>query len=132
LTDKVHLAQIEVKELFARNISNILGANALDIGDVISVGGYSHISGYVYSDVASAAPGGVIIEQAASQADFATDAISTENVTVSTIAIAAGNIVDNSLAVQIVAPFARVIYVNGAAGQAAYKAYFAARIIRGL
>jgi hypothetical protein len=131
LSDKVNVSGGDFLPMFIRSDANVLGANVTDIGDIFAVGQYSHISGYVFSDVSSASPG-IIIEQAKSRTDFALGAASTTDVTRSTESVAGGNIDDNAIAVQIVAPFARIVYVNGGSAQAQYTAFFGARLIRGL
>ena len=127
--NKIHIAQLD--HLILANSIAPLGSGIVFEGDVLYVGGYSHISGYVFSNVASAA-NGLIIEQAADRDDFASGVASTTLVTVSTTAIAAGNIVDNALAVQIVAPFAKIVYINGGSAQASFRIFFSAKALRGL
>ena len=112
--------------------ADVLGAGATYFGDVFTVSGYSHIAGFAYSDVDSATPDGIIIEQGSDRDDFPAASVGSANLTVSSTAITGGNITDNALQVQIVAPFARIVYVNGAAGQGAFRMFFAAKLIRGL
>lgn len=136
MTSKTHLSQGDYLPLFVRTTSDILVGGAIDIGEVFAVSGFTHISGFVFSDKDSATPNGIIIEQAANVSDFPSGAIATPlncpGITRSVEAISGDDLDSNSLAVQIVAPFARVIYVNGAAAQNKYNAFFAARLIRGL
>jgi len=131
-SNKVHLSQIDTLIVGAAVDADILGAGASFFGEVITVAGYAHISGFAFSDVDSASPDGIIIEQGLSPADFPSGALSTTHTTISTHAITGGNITDNALQVQIVAPFARVVYVNGGAAQTTFRMYFAARSLRGL
>lgn len=130
--NKVHISQIDTLVLVSATDSDALGIGASFIGDVIPVGGYTHIAGYAYSDVASASPGGVIIEQGMDRDDFPSGSPATDNVTISITAIAAGNITDNALQAQVVAPFARVIYVNGGSAQSSFRLHFSAKMVRGL
>jgi len=131
-SNKVHISQIDSLILASETDADILGAGASFFGTVTPVGGYTHIAGYAFSDVASASPDGIIIEQGMSAADFPSGAAATTDVTISSTAITAGNITDNALQVQIVAPFARIIYVNGAAPQTTFRLFFAAKMERGL
>jgi len=109
-----------------------LGGGASFIGTTFNVLGYTHIAGFAFSNVASATPNGIIIEQALQSADLPAGSPATSLVSRSVYAITAADIDNNAVAVQVVAPFARIIYVNGAAAQATFRMYFAARILRGL
>jgi hypothetical protein len=111
--------------------SALLGAGVSLVGDVIQVSGYSHITGFIYSDVASAI-NGVIIEQGLLITDFPAGAPATTAVTVSTTSYTAADIINNAFSVQIVAPFARIIYTNGAGAQSDFRLAFEARVFRGL
>ena len=136
MPEKISIAQIEVKELY-----NETGGQTIDfltIGEVttssvVYVGGYTHITGYVYSDQSSATDG-VVIEQCQRSDLFNPGlALTTANVTSSSMTYTAADITSNALSVQIVAPFARIVYTNGAAAQLTdFNIYFCARIIRGL
>lgn len=130
--NKVHISQVDSLLLAGAVDANALGGSALFVGDVKTVIGYTHISGFAFSDVDSAAPTGIIIEQGLSIADFPVGTPATTLVTVSTHAIIGGDITNNVLQVQIVAPFARIIYVNGGGAQTTFRLYFAARMARGL
>lgn len=127
--NKVYLGQLET--LIVANTSTVLGAGGVFVGDVFNVSGYTHISGFAFSDVDSAA-NGLIIEQAFQSSDFTAGTANTGLITRSLYSITGADMDNNSLAVQIVAPFARIIYTNGAAGQATFRMHFAARILRGL
>jgi len=126
---QVNIGQIDT-EIIA-NTTTALGAGAIFVGDVFSVAGYTHISGFAYSDVASAV-NGLIIEQGYTATDFPAGTPATTMITRSLYGISAGDIDNNAIGVQIVAPFARVIYINGAAAQTDFRLFFGARIIRGL
>lgn len=127
--NKVELAQLETLTIINSAVS--LGAAGVLVGPTIYVGGYTHISGFAFSDVASAA-NGLVIEQAYAAADFPIGVPSTSLITRSLYGIAAGDMDNNAFAVQVVAPFARITYTNGAAPQTSFRIYFAARILRGL
>lgn len=127
--NKVYLGQLET--LIMANTNTPLTAGSLFIGTTHNVSGYTHISGFAFSDVASAA-NGLIIEQAYQSSDLPVGAAATSLVTRSLYGISSGNMDDNSMAVQIVAPFARIIYINGGANQTTFRLHFAARILRGL
>lgn len=129
--NKIHVSQIDERTLLTATDSDIVGAGGTLESEIIYVSGYTHISGFVYSDVDSAA-GGLVIEQGLQESDFPSGTLATENVTVSEFSVPGANIVDNAFAVQIVAPFVRIFYTNGAAPQTALRMSFEARIIRGL
>lgn len=131
-SNKVHISQVDSLILASALDADVLGGGASFIGEVITVIGYTHIAGFAFSDVASASPTGLIIEQGLTIADFPVGTPSTTHTTISTTAIAAGNITDNALQVQIVAPFARIIYINGAGAQSTFRLFFAAKSFRGL
>lgn len=131
MTNKVHISQIDDRLLLAETGTSLLAGAARLVGDVIQVSGYTHITGFIFSDVASAADG-VIIEQGILIADFPTGVAATTSITNSTTTYVAGDIESNSFSVQVVAPFARIIYVNGAVAQGAFRLYFEARALRGL
>ena len=139
MTEKINISQIEVKELYNETggaTIDYVGVGGVIASDVIYVGGYSHITGYVYSDQASAVDG-VVIEQC-QRSDLFTGtspidwAATTTKVTSSSMTYTAADIISNALSVQVVAPFARIVYVNGAITQTIFNIYFCARIIRGL
>jgi len=129
LTNKTHISQIDDRTILFSETA--LGGSASIVGDVIHVSGYTHITGFVYSDVDSATDG-LIIEQGLKTTDFPDGAAATTNVTVSTLSYTAADIVSNAFSVQIVAPYARVIYINGAGAQSTFRASFEARVLRGL
>ena len=104
--NKVHLSQIDERNLLIATDADILGAGGTLISDIVHVSGYTHITGFAYSDVDSAA-GGLIIEQALQESDFPGGTAATTHVTVSNFSIAGTNITDNAVSVQIVAPFVR-------------------------
>ncbi len=131
MTNKVHVSQIDDRNLFFQDGSTILAASSSIIGEVFQVSGFTHIAGWAYSDVDSAT-NGLIIEQALDAADFPSGSAATSNVTVTTLTITGADIINNAFAVQIVAPYARVIYTNGGSPQATFRASFEARILRGL
>lgn len=132
MSNKVHISQADSLLLASANDDDVLGGGALFVGDVKVVTGYTHIAGFAFSDVVSASPAGIIIEQGLSPDDFPAGVAATTLVTTSTHILTAGEIIDNALQVQIVAPFARIIYVNGAGAQSTFRLYFTARILRGL
>ena len=111
--------------------TTLLAAGGIFTGEVMQVAGYGHITGWIFSDVSSATSG-VIIEQALTVSDLLVATPNTTNVTSSTLAYTAGEYVSNAYSVQVVAPFARILYVNGAAAQTAFRLYFEARVFRGL
>jgi len=121
---KTSISQSDPK-IMLQSDAALAGAAELT-GEAVYVHGYTHITGYVFTDVDSANPG-LIIEQAYSEADLAA-----EFLTQSFSAIVGGEINRNSLSVQVVAPWARVRYINGAGAQTTFRAFFAARALRGL
>lgn len=131
MPNKVHISQIDDRNLILQDGSNVLSAGGILIGDIVQVAGYTHITGFAYSDVDSAA-GGFIVEQGIQISDFPPSAAGTEFLTISSTAITGGDQVNNAFSVQIVAPFARIIYINGASAQGAFRLYAEARILRGL
>lgn len=131
MTNKTHLSQIDEKSVLFADGSALLAASSSLVGDVVHVSGFTHLTGYIYSDVDSAA-GGVIIEQGIDIDDFPSGTPATSLVTNSAFACTGGDIVSNAFSVQIVAPYVRVIYINGASNQGAFRAIFEARILRGL
>jgi hypothetical protein len=128
-TSKTNLGQVDT--LLLANSATPLAGGALFEGTVENVSGYTHICGFVFSNVASAV-NGLIIEQGYQITDFSTGAASTTFITRSTYGISAGDIDNNAFAVQIVAPFAKILYINGAGAQASFRLFFGARILRGL
>lgn len=131
MTNKVHISQMDDRVIAFETGANLLGGGGIFTGEVVQVAGYGHITGWIYSDVASAASG-VIIEQALTIDDLLVATPNTTNVTSSTLAYTAGEYVSNAYSVQVVAPFARIVYVNGAAAQSEFRLYFEARVFRGL
>jgi len=129
MTNKTHIGQIDHFTVVAQNTT--LTANQTFISTPASIGGYTHLTGFAYSDVSSAL-NGLIIEQAMSLADFPSNAPATTNITRSLFTVSANEIVTNNYSVQLVAPFVRIIYINGAAAQTSFRAFFDARILRGL
>ena len=131
MTNKVHLSQVDELIIVGLNSTTLLAAAGTYIGDVFPVGGYTHISGFAFSNVSSAT-NGLRIEQGLREADFPTGAVATANVTRSVYSIIGNDIDNNAFAAQVVAPFARIVYVNGASVQTVFKLYGEARILRGL
>ena len=131
MTNKVHISQIDDRIMLLETGSSLLAGGASLVGDVIQVTGYTHITGFVFSDVDSATDG-VIIEQGLLIPDFSAGTPSTTFITNSTMTYTGGDIITNSFSVQVVSPFARIIYVNGASPQGAFRLYFEARVLRGL
>jgi len=129
--NKIHLSQVDDRILVTATDADLLGAGGSLVSDIFYVSGYTHITGFVYSDVDSAA-GGLLIEPGLQESDFPSGVPATAHVTTTNLSIPGANIVDNSIGVQIVAPFVRIIYTNGAAAQTTFRASFEARIIRGL
>jgi hypothetical protein len=128
MTNKTHISQVDERILLFEDGTAPLGAAASLVGNVIQVSGFTHITGFIYSDVT----GGLVIEQGLAIADFPIGTAATSMVTSSALAITAANITDNAFSVQIVAPFVRIIYVNGAGAQTDFRAVFEARVLRGL
>lgn len=127
---KVNLAQNDIRLIANATDSDALAGAATFTSDIVYVGGYSVVSGFAYSDVASAtSPDGLVIEQAASEADFT---LGTPPITESIFEIGAGETEENAFSVQVVAPFVRIRYVNGAGAQTTFRLYAVARILRGL
>jgi hypothetical protein len=131
MPNKVHLSQIDDRNLILQDGSSTLAAGGTLIGDVVQVAGYTHVTGFAYSDVDSAA-GGFIVEQGIQISDFPSAGPGTEFLTISSTAITGGDQVNNAFSVQIVAPFVRIIYINGASPQSAFRLYAEARVLRGL
>jgi len=145
MTNKTHVSQIDVLEsanhvgsgsavaVLEQGDTGFLAAAGTFFGNVVYVGGYTHICGFAYSDVASAA-NGLVIEQGMQASDFdtTTPAVEADNITRSRYTIPAANIDDNAFNVQIVAPFVRITYTNGAGAQTAFRLFGYARVIRGL
>lgn len=125
---KIHISQIDRITLLSE--TEPVAANVTIISDPKPVGGYTHIVGFIFSDVASAL-NGVIIEQAMSLADFPPGVPATTNVTRSIFTLAANDTITNTYSVQIVAPFVRIIYINGALPQTSFRAFLEARVLRG-
>ena len=131
MTNKVHISQQDDRVMLFETGVSLLGAGASLVGAVVQVSGYSHLTGFVYSDVASAL-GGIIIEQGLLISDFPAGVAATTHVTTSNTTYTAADIVNNAFSVQIVAPFARIIYINGAGAQSEFRLAFEARVFRGL
>jgi len=144
--NKVHLSQNDILEIanFVGSGSTtalirqgdspaLLAASGSFYGDVVYVGGYTHLCGFVFSNVSSAT-NGLVIEQGmqASDFDILTPALSTANVTRSRFAITGGDIDLNIINVQLVAPFVRIVYTNGGSPQTSFRIYGFARVLRGL
>ncbi len=130
MTNKVHISQIDDRHIFEESGINLLAAGGSIIGDIFQVSGYTHITGFVYSDVASAL-NGLIIEQAVQESDFPAG-VATANVTSTALTITGADITNNALSVQVVGSYVRVIYINGATPQGTFRAVFEARVMRGL
>jgi hypothetical protein len=131
MTNKIAISQVDdLVILLDDGTSPLIAAGSL-VGNVFLVSGYTHITGYIYSDVTSAA-GGVIIEQGLKIGDFTPGTPATTGVTSTALAYTGGDIINNAYSVQIVAPYARIIYINGASPQTDFRAYFEARVMRGL
>lgn len=128
MTSKITLSQLDSATLLdaTTSFSPPLGAGATLFGDVIYVGGFSHLVGFVYSDVGSAV-NGLKIEQGMQQSDFPANAPATTDVTHDLFTYVGGNIATNKYSVNLVAPFARIVYINGAAPQTDFRAFFRAQ-----
>ena len=131
MTNKVHLSQVDDRRILVEAGSNLLAGGASLVGNVIQVSGYTHLTGFVFSDVDSAA-NGIIVEQGMLLTDFPASIPATAFISHSTTSYTGSDIVNNTFSVQIVAPFARVIYINGGAAQGVFRLYFEARTLRGL
>ena len=145
MSNKTHLSQVDIfvaanhigsgspLAVLGQGDTGFLAAAGVFFGDLIYVGGYTHLCGYAYSDVASAS-NGLVIEQGMKSTDFdtATPASETDNITRSRYTIAAADIDNNAFNVQLVAPFVRIIYTNGAGAQTAFRLFGFARTLRGL
>lgn len=129
MADKVNISQIEHKHL-VESITNLSAGSSL-VGEVTAVDGYTHITGFAFSDVSSIL-NGVIVEQGLQASDFPAGTPATSLVTISTFTLSANDIVTNNYAIQVVAPFARVIFINGPVAQTKFRIVFEARILRGL
>lgn len=127
--NKVDISQVD--EPILASSTTVLGAGGLFISAPISVLGYTHICGFVFSNVAGAV-NGLIVEQGYQSTDFPAGTPATSLITRSLYGISAADMDNNAFAVQIVAPFARIIYTNGAVAQATFRLFFGARILRGL
>lgn len=127
--NKVDISQVDEPILVSSTTP--LGAGGLFVSTPVSVLGYTHICGFAFSNVASAI-NGLIIEQGYQSTDFPAGTPATSLITRSLYSISAADLDNNAFAVQIVAPFARIIYTNGAAAQATFRLFFGARILRGL
>lgn len=112
--------------------TGFLAANGVFFGNLVYVAGYTHICGFIYSDVSSAA-NGLVIEQGMQASDFdtTTPAAATTNITTNTFSITGGAIASNQFTVQIVAPFARLIYTNGVSIQSDFRLSSIVRALRG-
>jgi hypothetical protein len=124
--EKVHIGQMEAMQVAASN-TPLLAAAAF-VSPIFSVRGFSNISGFAFSDVGSAVTG-LRIQQAADMADFAT--ISPFALTAGTstkYTIVGGDLFTNAFTVEVVAPFARLVYTNGAAPQTTFRLWAAARL----
>lgn len=145
MSNKTHISQIDVfvaanhigsgsaVAVLEQGDTGLLAAGGVFYGNVIWVGGYAHLCGYAFSDVASAT-NGLVIEQGMQASDFdtSTPAAETDNITRSRYNIAAADIDGNAFNVQLVAPFVRIIYTNGAGAQSAFRLFGFARTLRGL
>jgi len=127
--NKTNLGQVDT--LLLAFTTTPLSGGALYEGEIMNLTGYTHISGFAYSDVASATDG-LIIEQGYQPTDFLIGSTTPSLITRSVYSIIAADIDNNAFAVQIVAPFGRIVYVNGAGAQSLFRLYFGARILRGL
>lgn len=116
---KVDIGQIDVLQLAAT--STTLGGGAVYTGDIFKVAGFTKIAGMVYSDQSSAA-NGFVVEQAADEDDFALGFVFRTTVSYTGAAVT-GNIIQAN----IVAPFARITYTNGATPQASFRLCVAAK-----
>lgn len=118
---KVDLGALETLEL--ASTSTVLTGDGVFTGDVFKVAGFTKISGIVYSDQSSAASG-LVIEQAADEDDFALG-----YVTRSTQSYTGAAVTSNTIQVNIVAPFARIVYTNGATPQTVFRLWAAAKMM---
>jgi len=127
--NKVDISQVD--EPILASTTTTLGIGGIFISPAISVLGYTHVCGFVYSDVASAV-NGLVIEQAYQSTDLPAGTPATSLITRSLYGISAADMDNNAFAVQIVAPFVRIVYTNGAAAQTSFRLFFGGRILRGL
>lgn len=135
MSNKTHLSQVDdlvVSVLDSNTDATVLlTSGETYYGTATYVSGYTHMTGFIYSDVDSAASG-VIIEQALREADLPAGAAATTGITHSLFSLTGGDMESNSFSVQLVAPWVRVIYINGGSNQTEFKLYFETRILRGL
>lgn len=123
MSSKENIAQQEIKEV--ANSDAVLAAAGAFTGNIYYVAGYSTIVGFAFSDVDSAT-NGLVIEQAADSADFASGYLTRSRYT-----IIGGDVDTNAFEVEIVAPFVRIVYTNGASNQAVFRLWATAKLIRG-
>lgn len=142
MSSKIDIARLDPKIIVNTNIPLVGGASAaypplppsvptpppppLPGFYGIEVQGYTNIVGFAYSDVGSII-NGLEIQQASDLNDFVTGI----GITRSTFTIVAGDSINNAFAVEIVAPFARIVYNNAGAAQSVFRLYAVAKIIRG-
>lgn len=124
-SNKVDVAQTESLELAATNTP--LGGGATFTSSIFYVGGYTHVVGFVYSNVASAT-NGLVIAQAADTADFG---LGTPPITRSRFSYSAGDTDFNGFEIELVAPFVRITFTNGVAAQGTFRLWFAAKTAKG-
>lgn len=122
--EKTSLSQVE--NYIVADTTTALGSGSTYTSDIEYVGGYTHICGLVYSDQSSATDG-LSIDQAASEADMTAGYY-----TRSTYTMVGADVDDNAFSVQLVAPFVRIRYTNGASAQSVFRLLATARIVRGL
>ena len=115
MSNKTHISQIDVfvaanhigsgapLAVIGQGDVGFLAAAGVVYGNVIWVGGYTHLCGYAFSDVASAT-NGLVIEQGMKSTDFdtATPASETDNITRSRYNIAAADIDNNAFNSEVI------------------------------
>jgi len=116
LAEEIAAEIVIKKELVLKDSTTTpLIANATYEGVSFEAAGYDKITGYVYSDVASA-PDGVVIQQC-HDGDFTVEA----RVVESKFTMSAG--VTLAFSVEVVAKYARIKFVNGTSNQAEFRLY---------
>lgn len=129
MPDKVNIGQVDDK-IILQSITN-LAANGVLVGEVVPVTGYTHITGFAFSDTGSTL-NGLIVEQAMQASDFPAGTPATSLVTSSQFTLAANDIITNNFSAQIIGSFIRVVFTNGPVAQTSFRIYFEARVLRGL
>lgn len=123
MVNKSNISQSEA--LVLANSNTTLGAGGVFTGSIFRVSGYTNITGFVYSNVGSAT-NGLVVEQAADSADFASGYVTRTRLTYT-----AADVDYNSFVIEVTAPFVRIRYTNGGSAQATFRIWAVAKASKG-